>query len=273
MRKFADLPCQLVLVFLAVICSYSTGRALGEDYGPAHVRPLTGPVAEWFLNLDGRVLVAGDDQGTVFAFVLGSDIKDVMDHLDALRVSEVEGCPPEGITCCDEAAHIWVIDAEFQKERFWLRLGGPCKLVPVYEGWADGPGVPFEPVDAAIWQQLTELGVTEPLMTLATEDGKMRVLVDPSWQNSALSLPRHPGVRTPSPLILVNHVNPNTQPPGPARPPGGCATRTPCKLDENGRACYADTHLAGSRHSERHHWYIHNPATNRWCEQVNKCNC
>ncbi len=282
MRLRANLSRLLVPLVITTVGG-GAGRALAQDYEPAHVKLLTDRAAQWFLNLDppppedGRVLVAGGDEGTVFAFVLGSKTEDANDELEALKVAEVEGCEPEGVTCCDEQAHVWVIDSEFDNERFWLRLGQYCEAEPVQDGSSDDepsnaePGAPVISVDPQIWQDLTELGVTQPLMTMATANHEMGVLVAPSWQKGDLFLPRHLGLRSLSPIILVNHVNPNTQPPGPPAPPGGCATGNYCKSQPN-RRCYADRHQTGTAHAARHHWYVKMP-DRRWCEQVDKCNC
>jgi hypothetical protein len=274
MRQGSNPSRRLVLITLVVIGSCGAGRASAEDFGPAQVILLTNATADRLLKFDpppppdGRVLVAGDDQGTVFAFVLGSDTDDANEQLGKLRADVIAGCIPEGVTCCDQSTHMWALDSEFENERFWLRLGQGCP--PVEEGAE--PGVPFEKVDIEIWQGLTELGVTHPLMTFADLNYERRVLVAPWFEASELPLPRHLGLRTLSPIILVKHVNPNSQPPGPAAPSGGCVTKTGCDRYDSSR-CYADSHAGGTRHTERHHWYVKDELTGKWCESTEKCNC
>jgi hypothetical protein len=259
------------------IVGIAGGRCLAEDFGPAHQGVITGALAQYFLDKDGVVLVAGNKEGQDYAFVLGKDIKDAGDRLARLRVGEVDGCVPGENTCCDETKHVWVIDVEDGKERFWLSLDAYCKVVPVEDGWNAGPGVPFQPLDAGIWQDLkTMYGVTHPIMSLATADHKTLVLVDPSATFGELSQPRDFGLRSLSPIILVNHFNPNTVPKGPATPPNWCANRRPCKVDQvSGLACYADNpHPSGVRdHSERHHWYVFKATSNLWCEKPGTCSC
>jgi hypothetical protein len=277
MRQASNLSRVLVLVVMAIV-GIAGGRCLADEFVPAQAGLLTGELAQYFLDKGGLVLVAGDNEGNVGAFVIGRDIKEASDRLTRLRIGEVVGgCVREGVTCCDETNHVWVIDVEYGKDRFWLSLDAYCKVLPVEDGWDAGPGVPFEPLDADIWQRLkTEYGMTYHLMTLATTDHKTQVLVDPSWDYAGLSLPKDFGLRSLSPIILVNHVNPTTVPKGPATPPNGCADRRPCRTDSvTGWACYADNpHATGvANHSERHHWYVKNNFTGHWCEKVDKCSC
>jgi hypothetical protein len=262
---------RLLIPMMIIVGSCGAGRAIAQIDEPAHAYFLTGPTADWFLNLeppppaDGRILVAGCG-GTVCLFVLGSDTNEASSNLAALIVDEVEGCDPEGVTCCDLQTHTRVTDAEFKGpdaefkgQRFWLSLGEYCELSDPQVGRTDDdssnaePGIPFIPVEAQIWQDMRSRGVTEDSMTLATANRELRVLVSPSWKASEL-LPRGPAPRIGSQIILANHVAAFVT-------ASGCFTADYCK-SENGARCY----------TERRHWYVKNDA-GIWCEQTRKCKC
>jgi hypothetical protein len=260
--------------------------------GPARVVLLADDTAKAFLDgtwaasgepqppppPDGAVLVAGDDVN-VFAFVLGRTEAAAAQLLEEIAFyGEIEECEPEGVTCCDEANGMWVLDSGSAEERFWLRLGQHCALSPIQEGWTDDvpsrndPGVAFVEVRPDLWAALAKEGVAHPLMTLAGANRERRVLVKPSWRSGENLLPSplmdRAGLRTSSPIILANHIRP------PQPPPAGCATVNYCK-SADGRRCSADVHPRTQPHgnTRRHHWYSKDDTTGEWCEETDRCGC
>jgi hypothetical protein len=251
-----------------VASSHAADRAAAQADDRAKVILLGDQTAAWFLDLDPppppkeRVLVAGDQQGGVFAFVLGRDTKEALTQLSEIRIAgEIQGCERGGVTCCDAGRKTYVLDAEYQEERFWLPLGETCQGYPPEDGVADGPPV-GEPdaavvdVDSELMKELAKYGVTYPFMTLAEESGNGRILVDRSQQSGAPGLPtpfRHAILNGDELLIIpANHVIPQ---------PKTMPSVSYCKK-EDGDRCNADGL----------HWWRWVSTDQEWW-RIDKCKC
>ena len=275
MRRYSNLLCRHALALAALI--FSAGCATDDgppavaaaDGIPAKVILLTGPTADWFLDLDpppppdGRVVVAGNDQGDVFAFVLGRDTEDAERQLRDLRISgEVEGCQLGGVTCCDVQRKTYVLDSALAGERFWIGLGERCEGSPPRDGFDEGPPVDeanagVVEVDPEVMSALAEFGVTHPFMTLAEQTGNGRILVDPSYETSDLGSP--PPVHPPElqerlSIILAGHAASNR--------PECVSSVSWCKKDDGDR-CNRD----------RRHWFRWNDVRESWCQMADRCRC
>jgi hypothetical protein len=236
---------------------------------PAQVILLTGATAKWFLALDpppppdGRMVVAGDDAGAVFALVLGEDLEDAQRQLDSLIVAgEVEGCEP-GTTCCDVARKTFVLDSMFEGRRAWLTTGEHCLALPPEDRDDEGPPVEeqiadFVELPPEIVSALAAQGVTYPFMTLAEDSGDGRILENPAYEESkleqALPMIRDLRLGQASSIIPAGHV-------ASSRP--RCAgSVSSCRQDDGDRC-----------NRGRAHWFRWNDHRGEWCQMSDRCRC
>jgi hypothetical protein len=237
---------------------------------PAQVILLTGPTARWFLDLDpppppdGRIVVAGNDDGAVFAFVLGEHLEGAKEQFDDLRISgEVEGCDLGGTTCCDVQRKTFVLDSMLENQRVWLSLGERCEGLPPEERFDDGPPVNERIANVVeltpeIVSAMAAYGATYPFMTLAEDTGNGRILEDPSYEESELeqASPMISGLplRQPSSVIPAGHVISSR--------PRCVGSVGSCKQDEGDRC-----------NGGRAHWFRWNDRKGEWCQMSDRCRC